>query len=336
MAKITCYKSGIEFTTTYLESVSLPHTAKYCHPVFSINSSTLQRLYTMHCKGKLSAIDSYLLFLSILDSSGHIIWRHPASRSAGSTSTIALVENNIKQLMGIVHKTKAILHPSFTQPKFTVTLDSSALDQIPNWIKAWEDNLTAFRVGRASEREAEELQKVENRLSFLILSGEKPENFAHVLADWADKAAEFPPETREHWKLIIRTCYNKHKMFNTPLADIKELSDYCACNIEAGSIHFHTLAETLREGVTGHIDYLGGIAKVSDYTLLPSVVSVAQKQQEQEQEAKNKELISKLTSEAPTSMPLAKDYPDSLSYLKARLAYRVAITKATKEKKEGI
>ena len=40
------------------------------------------------------------------------------------------------------------------------------------------------------------------------------------------------------------------KMFNTPLVLLKEIKDYCECNIEAGSIHFHTLIQVLQEGIS--------------------------------------------------------------------------------------
>jgi len=322
MANITCAISGIRFSCSGLDSISIPHTAGYFHPVFALEHKELHSLYSSHCRGKLTAKDSYLLFMALVHSSGHIDWKHPATIDPNSPKTISLIENNLSQMLSILSQTDAIRHPSFQQPKFKVTYENCHLIQIPNWIEAWQDNIDDFKYGRADLKQQQDLQEVENSLSKLILSGDSPERYAHVIANWASQAAEFPADKDELYQKTIRSCFNITKMFNTPLALLKEIKDYCECNIEAGSIHFHSLSAVLKEGISRNLDYLGGSSLALGYTLLPSEdMSPACKKAE----LKNQAEVAALAAKAPETKPVRADYATSLDFLKAELAYRVAL-----------
>jgi len=316
MSRVTCAISGLRFSTEYLEHISIPHTQGYFHPIFACSYKQLHYLYTEHCQGKLAPKDSYLLFLAFLHSSDQIAWKAPVSLDPNTSSTKQLIENNLSQLIEVLEKTGIISHPSFYQPSFVVTYDNNSLAQIPNWIRAWKANIISFHTGRYRQREVETLQKVENRLSKLILGGEPPEKYAYVIADWACKASEFPVEVAEKWKLTILSCFNITKMFNTPLSLLKDIKDYCECNIEAGSIHFHSLIAVLKEGISRHVDYLGGSTLALGYTLLPVAARGA--------ELKNQAELAAITANAPSSYPVREEYPDNFSYLKAKLAFNVA------------
>lgn len=321
MSHITCAVSGLQFKTDHIPSLYIPHTAGYFHPVFACDHKQLHQLYSAHTAGKLTPTDSYLLFLGILHSTGQIEWRHPATLDPTSSSTRVLIENNIHQLLSVIAKTDAILHPSFQQPSFVVSHHNSDLEQVHSYIAAWEDNVDNFYFRKAEQKDRNDLNKVENYLSTLILSGEDTSKHAHIVADWADIAAEFPSSDRELWKRTIRTCFNVTKMFNTPLSLLKEIKDYCECNIEAGSIHFHTLSKVLKSGIRCHIDYLGGSTLARGYELLPeladsdTLASLVQ----------NEKAVSTVVATVShlTCAPVAADYATSMSFLKARLAYRV-------------
>jgi len=338
--RITCAISGIKFDTAYLEGINLPHKEGYFHPVFAVPYRTLHHLYIQHCKGELTSNDSYLLFCAFLHSSGKIEWKHPATLKPTEPSTRKLIENNIAQLIRVLEKTAIIKHPSFRQPSFKVTLDTSSLEQIPNWISAWEQNIEFFQKGLQDIRVAQSLQEVENKLSYHIISGAEPAKYSHIIAKWASQAAGFPLDKDENWQKIIRSCFNITKMFNTPLPLLKEIKDYCECNIEAGSIHFHALSEVLKEGIARHVDYLGGSALATGYILLPTLTDSNNSPSTSstsstssshiallpsvEQEKKSAEELLTIVSNAPTAPPIVTDYPDTLSFLKAKLAFRVA------------
>jgi len=327
MLNLTCAISGLNISMVGFgnSSVAIPHTAGYYHPIFAASYKTIYSLYGQHCKGELSPQDSYLLFLAILHSSDKIDWKHPATCKPTDAKTYKLIENNISQLVSVLEKTANITHPSFRQPRFSVNFDNSKLEQIPNWIEAWNRNIADFYLGAATLREIEELQALENKLTFHILSGAAPSQYSTVIANWAEKAAEFPLDKAEQWKQIIRTCFNPYKMFTTKLANIKEVRDYCYANIEAGSIHFHELCEALDTGITNHIDYLGLASPVSGFTLLPNTDgSVNSSITYDKQPSALAGTLAKIKANTPLSEPIESQYPSKVEYIKAKLAYRLS------------
>lgn len=331
MARITCAISGIRFDTSFLEGVSIPHTEGYFHPIFALPYRSLHMLYYKHCRGELTSNDSYLLFIAFLHSSDQIAWNHPATLNPNDSRTKKLIENNLSQLIKVIEKSFTIQHPSFQQPSFKVSIENCFLEQIPNWIKAWEDNIYNFNRSIADIKMQESLQVIENKLTYEILSGTRPERYAHIIAEWADKAGNFPPLRAEEWKRTIRSCFNITKMFNTPLTLLKEIKEHCESNIEVGSIHFHALTNVLKEGISRHVDYLGGSSLALGYTFLPTVNGGADKLAKEREQKNEAELLALATS-APEEEPRAEDYPDSLSFLRAKLAYRVASNMEAKER----
>lgn len=345
MAEITCAISGLPFKTNYMVGLTLQATDGYPHPIFAASKKALHRLYAAHCRGKLTKTDSYLLFLALLHSTGRVTWKHPLTISPTSIGCIQLVENNISQLVEIIEKTDAISHPSFSQPKFTVYSENSDLRNVTAYIRSCKDNITSFYNMSASERDFEALKKVENKLSYMILSGVSPEKSATMVAEWAAKAGNFPKEKAVLWKDTIRSCFSITKMFNTPLELLKEIKEHCECNIEAGSIHFHTLSQVLREGIARHVDYLGGSALALGYTILPTLTDLSEKDTPQgdvtykkadlyvsESEAVNNKALEDIAANAPTSVPKKEDYSSNFEYLKAKTAFRVAVSLAKKAK----
>lgn len=326
MAKVTCAISGLRFSCDYLDCLNLTNEAGFMHPIFAAEQSTLYELYSRHCKGKLKTRDSYLLFLAFLHSTNKIDWRQPANIDPFSLSGIQLVEHNITRLVSVIEKTEYIRHPSFSQPSYIVTENTCSLDKIGEWVKLWKENIAYFYSDKASEREQQALQKIENKLTYLILSGEEPERFSRVIANWADKVAGFPPANAELWKKTIMSCFSINKMFNTPLPLLKEIKEFCECNIEAGSIHFHTLSEVLREGIKKHVDYLGGSNLTLEYKLLDlaPVATTLEGKEIREQSLKGDKKLLAIAANAPTTYPKREAYPTNLAFLKAKLAYRVA------------
>lgn len=331
MARVTCAISGIRFSVDYLESSVIGHTAGYYHPIFAIPTTRLYQLYYQHTRNNLSPTDSYLLFCAFLHHTGQVSWNHPATLAPNDASTKKLVQNNIAQLISVYERTSIVKHPSFKQPSFVVAYDNAHLSQIHNWILAWEENLALFNTKLADKVTRHNLQAVENRLTSMIASGIPTDKLAVIISEWACQAAEFPYDKEDTYKRVIRSCFNSNKMFNTPLATIKEVKEYCECNIEAGSIHFHKLSEVLKEGISRHVDYLGGSSLALGYTILPASGMIP------DTELKGQAELATIASNAPPEPPIRTDYPNNLSYLKARLSYKVAVTLAdTNRRKEQL
>lgn len=331
MAKVTCAISGLPFTTAYFESLVIPHTEGYIHPVFVLEPKVLHKLYIRHCRGLLLPVDSYLLFCALLHSSGNIKWEYPVSLDPNHLQTAVLLENNLRQLVEVLHETSLIQHPNFKQPKFRVTYENSDLKQIPNWIKAWRQNIASFGEAQLDEREYESLKKLTNKLSYLISSNTEVELMAHTIANWAARAADFPKDKTVLYKTTIANSFNRAKMFATPLSLLKEVKEFCQSNIDVGSIHFHTLTRTLDTGIKNHIDYLGGDSQSTGYTLLPSI-NLADKERIQKNEAE----VAILIANAPDKEPSVMDYTSNVDYLRAKLAYRIAQNRIKVAKKAAL
>jgi hypothetical protein len=329
MAKVTCAISGVTFNTDFFESpvLNVRFQEGYFHPIFAAKYADLYRLYYAHCKGQLKVADSYLLFLAFLHSSGSIIWESPASLDPMRSSV--LVENNFSQLVAVLEKTNMIQHDDFSQPKFKVAFDNSKLQQISNWIKAWEDNLYEYRTFRADIRSREKMKALTAKLSYEILSGSDPKDYAQIIADWAAKAGDFPPDKTDLYKKTIKDCFFEERMFRTPLALLKELKDYCECNIEAGSIHFHTVLKVIKSGIHKHVDYLGGNSLSLGYTLLSNDLVTTKGV------IKTSEKLDAIIAKATDTLPIRADYPDAISFIRAKLAYKIKISRAEQELKEA-
>lgn len=334
MSKTTCAISGIQFETEHLNGLYISHTEGYFHPIFAAPTSALSKLYVSHCMGKLSLTDSYLLFLATLHSSNQITWEHPVTLDPTGATTQQLIENNFRQLVTVLEKTRTISTSNFIQPDFIVAFDNSHLLQVANWIKAWEDNLDEFVNERADTRQRDSIAKIEADLSYQILSNNDPATFADIVANWADKASGgFPVSKSLLYHKTIKSCFDSVKMFTTPLALLKEIKDYCECNIEAGSIHFHTLMKVINSGISKHIDYLGGSSLALGYTLLPVLPDSVGKPRVLTTGDKT---ILSITSNATPDEPIARNYTSSITFLKAKLAYKVAMQAKKAKEKESI
>lgn len=324
MATVTCAISGMRFECSYLDGAHIPHTAGYFHPIFALNHKQLYGLYSQYGRNQLTATDSYLLFCAFLKHSGYVSFNNPITRNPNEIGTKQLVANNLGQLVRVMEQSALIQHPAFKQPHFKIYFDNSHITQIPSWILAWEANLAEFQLGLASAKQKQDLLEIENRLTLLIKSGETVESYSHVVANWAEQAADFPAHRIDQWKKLIRGCFNTKTMFATKLEEITELKEYCESNIAPGSIHYHTLMEVLREGVRRHTGFLG-------YHILD-----AEGTDEQTKAAElvtNAELES-IASRATDEPPKKEDYPNSMEFLKAKLAYRVYMNMLAKQEKE--
>ena len=342
---ISCAISGLTFGVSYLEDTGLhiPISAGYFHPIFAATANDRQALYSRHCKGMLSPTDSYLLFLSILHASGNVEWHSHVKLNPLAQDTIVLIETNIAKLIHAIEHSAAILHPQFYQPSFRVSEHNCDLSSISAYIEELESNVADFRYGYASQKEADALQILENRLTALVLEGTHPDKCATIIAEWANKVAQFPEDKAELYMRTIKACFSPTKMFNTPASLLHEIKAYCELHIQAGSIHFHALEEVLEKGIANHLDYLGvglvGAAPLetladtaTDFSYDYKTTGKTVRHMLPPVTTKNQAAIAAVIAKAPKTLPQPADYDSNLSYLQAKLAYRAARAQEAQEK----
>jgi hypothetical protein len=327
MAEITCAYSGLVFHCDFMPT-SLS-SREYHHPLFSVPKKKLIALSGEWARGKLAPPESYLLYLSLFNSTDLIQWQQPA-RFIGQ-KTLQIIANNMESLVQIIGKIDLIQHPAFVLPKFVITYDTSDLTNSYHWIQAWNSNYNDFIHDQKDARIREEIkQRVETRESALqrLIKSEitRPINLANVLANWAEDAGNFPDyltphpllkgnkkvELSEYWKEIIRACVNEEKIWQYPESDIVELLEHCEDNIEHGTIYAHHLMRLLRTGLKKRSDYTGFgdidlAGKKTSFTLLSEDTSA---------EAANKIAI---IQSAPDKEPKRSEYPSNFAFIRAKL-----------------
>jgi hypothetical protein len=317
MAKILCSLSGIEYNCdhfpVYIQSLS--H-----HPIFDLPLKKLWKFYPKWQEGALTETDSYLLTLSILNATELVDFRMAAQRHA---NTHAIVQRNMELLYDTVGRIVTIKHPAFVLPRFVISKDTRTLENLKVWLDIWNDKYADFQSGLKDQELRSKLERREASLARLIRNPAiKPERYAHILAGWAEEAAEFPTFTfthpngstttiAEYWKQIIIDCYRAENIIQHTEKDIVECLEHCEEYIDLGSIFSYQLFNTLREGLDAHRGFFG--LGTTSFSILNDGDNVGDSN------------LQLLIADAPTKEPARREYPTEFAYLKAKMKWNLSI-----------
>jgi len=324
MATIKCAYSGIVFKCEHFP-MNL-HNDETNHPIFLLPQHKLLSYTSKWSAGELTSIDSYLLFLALMDSTSLVEWRHPAHYQPGITDS--LVAGNMEQLIRIIGKVNLIHHPKFVLPSFAVTRDTCTLDNVRYWIEAWHESFMEFMRGYKEQTEQERIRRREYALERMVKSThlKNATKYATALASWAELAGNFPqfpiihplnknPITlADYWKEIIGACVREEKIFQYPTNDVNELITHCEENIPHGSISAASLMDLLRTGRDSQSSYLC----LSDLDVEAFKAGTLNK--EDVVETSNK--IAMIQS-APLTEPKRSDYSSEIEYVRAKMKWRM-------------
>lgn len=325
----TCAISNLKLATSYL---NIPNNSKLipkltlAHPIFYSPLQNLENLYTLFIEESLDLTDSYLLFLAYLN---QLDLRIETSLSLELTNTAhakwvtQLIQANIAQLRSAVHITLAT---KLRQPAYVIRQDNTMLENIADYINSLHDNIAYYSQSKADIAKQETLTSLSNQLSVATITLKQNANYANIVANWAALAADFPEAKQDTWKRIIRSAFSKTKMHTFPLKEVKEVYEHCEATIEVGALHRQELMRILDTAVTNHIDYLGLGYEVRDFKIVPTLASLVPTKPSEEE---TKKTLEGLISNAPVTEPKRDNYPDELSYSKAKIAYMLAKAKRT-------
>lgn len=324
--KILCAYSGLEYQVEHIPTY-LQGTGEI-HPVFAIPQKKLFSLLPKWAAHELTDTDSYLLFLSFLNSTELVRWNCAAKRTEDTTR---IVQGNMQALADMVGKINAIQHPSFALPTFAITAETRTLGNIRYWIQIWQEQYAAFLTGLKDEELRSKLNRREGALERLIKNPSiAPVKYARMLADWAAEAGQFPlfhmrspidglnTTCEAYWKLIITKCYSSESIMAVPEKDLQELLDHCEEHIEAGSIFSFHLFSTLREGRDRQKNFLG-----IDFTMNLSNENPGFRILSPDTDIEDA-AIQLLIDTAPKELPLRKDYPTGFAFLRAKMKWDTA------------
>lgn len=330
MARILCSLSGIEYKVEHM-AVYLTSRESH-HPIFDIPTKRLLELTPRWIEGELSSTENYLLYLALFNSTGLMDFRSPAMQTADTASIIA---QNMAPLASIVEriwssgttKISEILH----LPSICITPDTKDLESSPDWITVWNNCYKDYEDHYSTSTALEKLNRQETILERYIRDHNKDiSSYAGKLANWAADAGKFydenyqvlnehnkPEMLSSYWKRIIVACAKTDTVWNLHEGDLMDLIDHCENHICLGSIYGHTLMSLLRSGLQKKKDFLdiGDIdigQHGTSFRILDANTSV--------EDANKLALI----DSAPLEMPIEKNYPNKLAWLKARLNYSMA------------
>lgn len=320
--KVTCSYSGVEFSIPEFHCLPKIPAGTHIHPIFSLASESIEALYTAYLNQQLSETESYLLLIALLDRTTLMLYRHPIAPGNHYSQLTALY---IERLYSVSSQLHSIYHPEFAAPKVIISQENCDLINIKEWILLWEEALRDFRAGQVESQYYDGLRKKENVLAKFIKSQHiPPEKYAHILADWACLAANFPPEYEEYWKELIIACYDFKSIIKAQQVHLEDLIEHCEENIDefsCGSIFSNALFNCLQEGLDSLNDF---------YSVGFSVLDSNQSEQN---------TLIQIISKAPDKEPIKPDYPNSFAYLKAKMSWDSAVKHAEevkqKEQNEG-
>ena len=311
MAKAICAKSGIEFSIQYFPYHF--NEGELHHPVFDLTYEQLTSEYLLNkwVSREFTETDTKLYFLALLHSSNLIQWNTYAR------PTLAVCELNMEPLLDILSWQNTIQHPRLSMPHMAITQDTATLDNVRNWIAAWNAARADFESGYKELSRNQLMLRKEDTLQRLIKEQQKElSQYAGILADWAVLSADFPTFTTtvngaqlplsEYWKQILITCSKTPThIWRLDIDDMTELLNHLEENLEHGSIYAHATMKLIREGIATHNNYLG-------FSIVNHSSDV---------ERANLQI---LADNAPTARPALHEYPNKIQYLKAKIAYEQA------------
>jgi hypothetical protein len=330
LAKILCGYSSILFNCDYFP-ITLRARESH-HPIFNVPQRKLFTYLHKWSTRELTNVDSYLLFLAMLNSSELVDFRIPAIRT---DQTDSIVAQNMEYLFKTVLKINEVNTPTVQFPRFAITTDTRGLQNIQYWIDIWAEKYNDFATKAGKDYDTHKLVHKEARLEKLIKNPHKTiKDYAFYLAEWAADAGAFPtfninnPVTglptslSDYWKDIIVKAATNYQIYTIVDKDLQELLDHCEENINRiGSIYSQKLFSLLEhaERVKKNFMELGDIdLSKTKYHLLDAQDTV--------EEANLRAAV----DSAPPEMPIRENYPTKFQYLKAKYNWDMYV----KHKKE--
>lgn len=336
MSRILCAKSGIQYHVDFMP-LKLNLTSGECHhPMFDASYNQLLALVDEYRQGNLDNNESYLLYLSLFNSTELVEFRTNAKQNE---NTNAIVTSNIYKLVSIVDRiqyaTAERARSKFLMPTYVISHDTNDLSNTKYWIQNWESCYIEYKASYKPSTELARIQHMENILETYIKDKTKDiSQYASQLANWACIVGKFkeidcvladgsnndrPISLVEYWTRIIKTCAQKANVYEIHDEDLNELIRYLETNIEIASsgIFGHTLIALLNSvRKTKELYFSIGDVDIgvngTIYKILDADASV---------EDANK-LV--LIDSAPTKEPILTDYPSRFHYLKAKMKYDMA------------
>lgn len=321
--KAHCQYSGVPFTLLQFSNMKQKNEVICVHPIFYADTSFLLSLYETYERGEMTALaDQRLLFLALLNKTEQIDWTCTADPAP---STVAQNMKSLYHHICWLTNLSTAKDINYRLPRFSINLTTRKLTTFRYWLDSWADAYEQYQRGYRSQVELDRISSLEARMKEIgPLSADKPRAntaFLRCLADWCDIAAGFPAAVSDLWKDILR-CESNIEALNFSSADIEELEEWLLDEIEPGSGFVHAALKQVREVKAANA--AEGINEF--YQLPPSGIAGSEDTSQWQMNLEDRsstELanIRNMIETAPLVAPSRVDYPDDVSYRKAKAKF---------------
>lgn len=329
------------------------------HPIFFTPTPKLEIFFSDWAQGKLSTEESRLLFLALLNSTSLVDW----SRGVPATPPEGVVQRYMEKIFQFSSWINNWQSPALKFPCYFIGAENSKLQNIKIILEIWQKVYDDFYETNARKRihtkKLEELEVVSEKLQILLNSSPLDTRrgrgnrrlYAKRLSDWAMVAGDVPKDIREFWESLF--LLEGMDLYNARTVDLEELLEHFedALDFYSGGIFAKSTISFLRKLLDEHkkgiLFALGEDDDVEDFAKYDEKPfdfledeEEAFGSEEEEGAASDPlfshpifrskaktlaaETLARVAASAPLERPLRENFPDLMSFLKAKAAYNIS------------
>lgn len=312
--RIWCRYSGVEFSTSDFKNLK----ATGEHPLILVPTHTLLSKAGEWAAGGLTEKETVALFVALLKSTDLVDFKTTAAPSYETC------QKYMEFLLRTIGWKETLSDQIFLKlPRFVINHSTKTLTNVHHWLATWEEIKSnwAQNVSRAYKAKdiLDKLVRREEALARLIKSHtKKSSDYAWLLAKWAMLAGEVPKGLQEYWTDLFKLKGTAIYLAKT--VDLEELVEHMEENLPHGTIYAYAVMKHLRTLLTKN--------RAGDFGLgldgtdsLGNTIENPYSIVEESTETENRRI---LIASAPEKEPKQEEYPDLVSYLRAKAAYILA------------
>lgn len=313
--KVTCRYSAVEFRAEHFNFSILGE-----HPIFLLETPKLISLYKVWLDHpeKLSATEVRLLFIALLKATDLVSFQVAAKPSFQQAT------KHLPELAGFVAFRQTIPNVEIKFPHIVINGYTNDCSAVGTWLDTWGDRKIDWLDNYKQEHINLKLQTIEEQLHRLIHSpmGDQARKIGR-LANWALIASDTPKEKWEYWTSLFKL--KGLELYKAKTEDLEYLLEFMEDELPHGGVFsFETLRhirELYARNKAGLLFGLGG--NITEDDLLDPLALTANSFSfiDDDVESINKRIAA---ASAPVKEPVLADYPDKVSYLRAKSAWILA------------
>jgi len=332
---------GISYSSR-MDKISLPQfpTATIFsapHPIFNVPQTFLLSRTKDWVELRLGDIESRLLFLALLKSTGLVHFQCAAEPS------VKTVSQNMSELLRMI-SWHVEMKGKFHLPQYIVAQDTKYLTEISHFIQSWNDAKNEYVNRRQKSLLSIRADSLEDRIMAKLKSSAiDPDRYAKLMLQWAMDASNLPDKTeadkiiRQQW--IDTFCIKENDMaiYRANLVHLEDMYEYfqenlnVAYNYSIVTAVMERLRDRIRRVKGGVLGYLMGDRSYKDSFIILDEdeydnITGGENIGNSIGRKSNNEGINILNtiSDAPIQEPKKSDYPNLVEYIRAKAKWNLS------------